>query len=99
MNKPKTAEFILNQLINSCENCFDKSYDDEKKSYIAEAKQQFIDHMEGMKKDMSGEHTHDLVYRPPLRDGESRNITCVNYDERRGYNIACDDLIKWIRGE
>ena len=38
-------------------------------------------------KDMSQENFNDLVYRPPLRDGDTIPAQkYINYDERRGYN-------------
>ena len=49
------------------------------------------------KKDMSWENRNDLVYRPPSRDGDvipAREH--INYDERRGYNQACDDYEAWL---
>ncbi len=48
-------------------------------------------------KDMSKENTCDLLYRPPMRDGETREIHCVNYDERRGWNHYRDTLLKRLK--
>jgi hypothetical protein len=53
----------------------------------------------GSDKDMSGEFSHDLVYRPPLCDGDKINTEYINYDQRRGYNQALAELRNAINTE
>ena len=52
-----------------------------------------------VKKDMSRENVSDLVYRPPLLDGQEINQTYINYDQRRGWNNGIEQSDKYWEQE
>lgn len=47
-------------------------------------------------KDMSSYMSINLIYNPPPEDGETRQITHVNYDQRRGFNKCRDSVLESI---
>jgi len=44
------------------------------------------------KKDVSEKNCNDLVYRPPLKDGDSFTQIVINYDYREGFNDCLDQI-------